>query len=211
MQNLFTPRFISVWLLVVSLPGVLVSPTVLAHCDSMDGPIAADVKSSFAAGDVTPTLKWITQEHEAEMRNLFGKTLAARAQGEAAGEIAELFFLETVVRLHRQGEGEPYTGLKPAGTQAPIVVRSDEALRHGSLEDIEIEITQQIHDGLVARFKRAVETRQHAAESVEAGREYVEAYVVFMHYVERLFDDATGAASAHSEPADLGGGGHHEH
>jgi hypothetical protein len=34
--------------------------------------------------------------------------------------------------------------------------------------------------------------RKHADESVEAGREYVEAYVQYVHYVERLQVDASG-------------------
>ena len=61
-----------------------------------------------------------------------------------------------------------------------------------------------------------MEKRKHAGESVEAGRAYVQAYVPFLHFVERLYADATtpiahGAgeaaheAHAHPEP-----GGHAE-
>jgi hypothetical protein len=39
--------------------------------------------------------------------------------------------------------------------------------------------------------------QKHADESIEAGREYVEAYVVFTHYVERLYNDATAKVEHH--------------
>src|SRR5512139_1528573 len=57
------------------------------HCDSLDGP---DVK---AAG-------------EDEIRAAFERTTAAR-RNPAAREVAELYFFETVVRVHRRGEGAP--------------------------------------------------------------------------------------------------------
>jgi len=37
----------------------------------------------------------------------------------------------------------------------------------------------------------ARERKAHAGESVDAGRAYVAAYVPYLHFVERLYNDAT--------------------
>jgi hypothetical protein len=43
----------------------------------------------------------------------FTKTLAVRKQSKEAKELADMYFFETLVRIHCAGEGAPYTGLKP--------------------------------------------------------------------------------------------------
>jgi len=64
--------------------------------------------------------------------------------------------------------------------------------------------TAQAVEGIRRRFALAAEKRKHAEESVEAGREFVQAYVEYVHYVERLHADATSPAAhepAAGEPA----------
>ena len=90
-----------------------------AHCDSMDGPVVQAARLSLAMGNPAPALAWVRREDEGEIREAFERTLAVRALGGSATELAELWFFETLVRVHRVGEGEPYTGLKPAGTPVP--------------------------------------------------------------------------------------------
>jgi hypothetical protein len=107
-----------------------------------------------------------------------------------------------VVRLHRAGEGAPYTGLKPAGRDlGPAIPAADRALEtsdHRALSDL---LAGAMRDGLAPRFHEAVEARRHAGESVEAGRRYVSAYVKFIHYVEGLYQSAAAVAPVHSEDA----------
>lgn len=80
-------------------------------------------------GDVTPVLKWGDSKHEVEIRELFQKTLAVRALGPEGKDDADMHFMETLVRIHRAGEGAPYMGLKPAGSELdPAVGAADEAL-----------------------------------------------------------------------------------
>jgi hypothetical protein len=101
--------------------------------------------------------------------------------------------------VHREGEGAPYTGLKPKGTAIdPGIAASDRALESGSADSVVKLLTAEIEKGLRQRHMHAAEARERAGESVEKGREYVAAYVEFMHYAERLLLDATSAAS-HSE------------
>jgi hypothetical protein len=94
----------------------LLSPRAFAHCDTMDGPVVLAAKTALDHKDVTPVLKWIKKNDEAEIKAAFAKTLAVRTKGPEARELADQFFFETFVRIHRAGEGAPFTGLKPAGT-----------------------------------------------------------------------------------------------
>ncbi len=111
-------------------------PFVFAHCDTLDGPVVKTARAALEKGDVTPILKWVKKENEAEIEALFRKTLTVRSKGKEAQEIADMYFLETLVRLHRAGEGEPYTGLKPAGVVDPAVAEADRALEAGSAENL---------------------------------------------------------------------------
>ena len=49
-------------------------------------------------------------------------------------DLADMYFFKTLVRLHRGGEGEPCTGLKPAGTDlGPVVPMADKAIAAGDV------------------------------------------------------------------------------
>lgn len=109
----------------------------LAHCDTLDGPVVLAAKAALEKKKITPALKWIQPGHEAELKAAFARTLAVRSQGKEARELADQFFFETLVRLHREGEGAPYTGLKPAGTKPdPAVAAADQALDRGKADEI---------------------------------------------------------------------------
>ena len=170
-----------------------------AHCDTLDGPVVTDAKAALEKGDVTPVLKWVKKAAEDELRTAFLKTLTVRAKGPEAKELADLYFFETLVRLHRAGEGAPYTGLKPAGAVEPIVAASDKALDSGSADGLVNHVGHSVANGIRKRFEGVVEAKKHADESVEAGRAYVAAYVEFVHYVERL-DEVAASAGHHAEP-----------
>ncbi|HOW98687.1 MAG TPA: DUF6448 family protein [Kiritimatiellia bacterium] len=98
-----------------------------AHCDTMKGPVIPEAKAALGKGDVTPVLKWIKEGDEAEIKEAFAKALLVRAKGPEAQELADKSFLETLVRLHRAGEGAPYAGLKDEAV-APIVAMADKAV-----------------------------------------------------------------------------------
>ena len=165
-----------------------------AHCDTLDGPVVKAAKIALEKADVTPVLKWVKKEQEKEIQEAFKKTLSVRTKGPDAKELADMYFFETLVRLHRAGEGAPYTGLKPAGSVDPVVAAADKALEGGSVDDLKKMVTNEASSGISKHFTHAFEKKKHADESVEAGREFVEAYVMFVHYVERLNKDAQGSA-----------------
>lgn len=167
-----------------------------AHCDTLDGPVVMTAKAALEKGDVTPVLKWVKKTDEAEIRELFNKTLIVRGKGKEAKELADRYFFETLVRIHRAGEGAPYTGLKSEPVE-PIIQAADKALDTGSADQLVKHVTEAMAAGIRERFNRVKEAKKHADESVEKGREFVEAYVVFTHYVERLHMDASSAGAHH--------------
>lgn len=182
------------------LAAVLASPPpALAHCDTLDGPVVKDARAALEARDATPILKWVKAEKEAEVREAFQHALAVRALGPEAQTLADRFFFETLVRIHREGEGAPYTGLKPEGTAVdPAIAASDKALEAGGVDPLVGMITARAEQGLRERYARATEAKAHAGESVEKGRAFVAAYVDFMHYAERLLLSAS-TSPAHAE------------
>jgi hypothetical protein len=173
----------------------LVPRAAIAHCDTLDGPVVKDARAALDSKDVIAVLKWVRHDKEGEIREAFQHALGVRALGSEARALADRFFFETLVRVHREGEGAPYTGLKPAGTAVdPGIAASDTALETGSVDPLVQLLTKEVEEGLRHRFAEAAEARKRAAESVEKGRQYVAAYVEFMHYAERLLQDASTAA-----------------
>jgi hypothetical protein len=178
---------------------------VCAHCDTLDGPVIQAAKLALEKGDITPVLKWVKKPQEAELREAFKKTLDVRTKGPEAKELADRYFFETLVRVHRAGEGAPYTGLKPAGAVEPTVAAADKALETGSADELANEIAQAVREGIQKRFAEASERKKHADASVEAGREFVEAYVQYVHYVEGIHNMAAKGAGHHGHAKE------HEH
>lgn len=168
-----------------------------AHCDSLDGPVVGVARVALQKGDVTPVLKWVRPQDEGKIKEAFARTLTVRGLGPDARSLADESFFETLVRIHRQGEGAPYTGLKPAGPAEPGIAMADQALDRGSADALIAAVARVIEHGLRERFARVMETRGHAGDSVTAGREYVAAYVTFVHYVEGLHAVARATASDH--------------
>lgn len=179
-----------------------------AHCDTLDGPVVMTAKAALEKGDMTPVLKWVKKTDEAEIRELFKKTLIVRGKGKEAQELADRYFFETLVRIHRAGEGAPYTGLKSEPAE-PIIQAADKALDSGSADHLVKHVSEAVAAGIRERFNRVKEAKKHADESVEKGRQFVEAYVIFTHYVERLHMDAVAGGEHHGSAKEEKPAEHH--
>ena len=163
------------------LIGILtISPLVYAHCDTLDGPVVMAAKKALEKGDVTPVLKWVKKEQEEEIRTAFKKTMAVRSKSPEAKELADMYFFESLVRIHRASEGAPYTGLS-AGPAEPIIAEADKSLGEGSVDHLVKHVTDAVAKGIRQRFTDTQEKKKHAEESLAAGREFVAAYVEFTH------------------------------
>ena len=181
--------------------GLLAPVSARAHCDTLDGPVVLTARKALETGKVNPVLAWVRPQDEKEIRAAFARTLAVRKAGAEARDLADTWFFETLVRVHRAGEGAPYTGLKPAGQDlGPAVPAADEAIETGSPEAVEKLLVAAVRSGLHERFHE-VQARKPPADDVAAGRAWVEAYVPYVHYVEGVYEAAQGKAGAHAEPA----------
>ena len=180
---------------------LLIMPAkVFGHCDGMDGPVVQAAQRALAKGDVNLVLSWVQATNEAEIRKVFAKTLAVRKLNPEARELADLYFFETLVRIHRAGEGAPYTGLKPAGRDfGPAIPAADKAIEIGAVEPLVKLITSESANGIRERFQKVTAAKMFSAEDVNAGRGYVKAYVEFVHYVEGLHESVQGGGDEHSE------------
>lgn len=205
MRNQMIASLIAVAVTVASLIGLQATPAY-AHCDTLDGPVVATARTALDKGDVTPLLKWVRPEEEGEIKAAFQRTLAVRAKGAEEKELADMYFFETLVRIHRAGEGAPYTGLKPGAAIDPAVALADKALEGGSVDKLVDVLTGAMAKGIRERFAHASENQKHADDSVSAGREFVESYVVFTHYVEGLHGLIKGGAAHHGEGSAAHGG-----
>jgi hypothetical protein len=168
-----------------------------AHCDTLGGPVVSDARQSLAKGDITPLLKWVSAEDERKIRTAFQKTLEVRKLGDQSRELADMYFFETLVRIHRAGEGAPYTGLKPGSAVDPAVALADKALDSGSVDKLVKVLSGAMAKGIREHFQRALMAKKNADKSVADGRKFVESYVMFTHYAEGLHGIIKGGAKHH--------------
>lgn len=187
----------------IMLAAFLAPHTAQAHCDGLDGPIVKAARTALTEGNVNLVLIWVQKDDETVIAHAFEKTLAVRKLNAEARELADLYFFETLVRLHRAGEGAPYTGLKPAGRDlGPAISAGDQALETGNLDPVVKLLSEKIEHGLRDHFKEAVAKKKFDPNDVEAGRAFVKTYVEYIHYVEGLHDAAASAAHGHYPETD---------
>ena len=171
----------------VALIGV--STAASAHCDTLDGPVVAAARKALDTGNVNLVLLWVQKKDDADIRKHFDKTVVVRKAGGAAKELADMYFFETLVRIHRAGEGAGYTGLKP-GPVEPSIAAADKALETGKLQEVAHLISKRTEQGLHRHFDDVMKKKKYNPNDVAAGRAFAGAYVEFTHYVERLYGAA---------------------
>lgn len=167
-----------------------------AHCDALDGPVITEARTALEAGDVTPLLKWVPAEDEAEIRRVFADVRKVRGQNQTTQDIADRHLFATLVKVHRASEGAPFTGIKPSGQIDPGLMAADAALENGQIDRLVANITRKIEDGIRERYQEARDARGRADQSVEEGRDFVADYVSYIHYVEGVHG-AAGAGEGH--------------
>jgi hypothetical protein len=173
----------------------------------MDGPVVKAAQRALETENVNLILPWVPKKAEVELRKAFEKTLRARKLGKEARELADYWFFETAVRLHREGEGAPYTGLKPAGLDwGPVVPRADKAIDKGNPQEVVDFIMHTVEEELQRRFKHAMAKKKYDVNDVGAAREYVQALLGFELYSHHLYENIK-AGVEHGEE----GMGEHKH
>jgi len=156
-----------------------------AHCDTMDGPLIADARKALGQNNVNYVLKWVSSANESEIRDAFNLVMKVKGLSPEAKELSEKYFFEILVRIHRAGEGMPFTGVKPSGT--PIdekVLAADKSIELGNLSPLNGKISKGDMQELIKRFEKVMSLKNFDVNNIEAGREYIEAYVQFFKFAE---------------------------
>jgi hypothetical protein len=159
-----------------------------AHCDTLDGPVVDAARKALDTGNTNLVLVWVQKDDEAEIRNAFQQAYQVRKAGGEAKKLADRYFFETLVRVHRAGEGAPYTGLKSAGTIEPPVAAADKAIATARPQELAKLMSTRVEKGLHGHFAEVMAKKSYDPNDVEAGRGYTAAYVEFTHYAERLYN-----------------------
>lgn len=182
-----------------------------AHCDTLDGPVVQTARKALETGHLNPVLAWVRPQDEAEIKAAFARATAVRKSGAEARNLADTWFFETVVRVHRAAEGAPYTGLKPAGQDlGPAIAAADRSIDSGSPAAVEKLLADAVKAGVHERFAR-LKAQKRPGEDVAAGRAWVQAYVPYVHYAEGVYEAAARGAGAHAEPAPAPAHAHEGH
>ena len=169
-----------------------------AHCDGVDGPVVAAARQALERGDPNLVLIWVRPEDEEAVRLAFRHASEVRRLGSEARELADRYFFETIVRLHRAGEGAPFTGLQPAGRDlGPAIPAADRAVVSGSAAEVSTLLSEELVQGIAARFHELQRRRSFAPADLAAGREYIASYVAFIHYVEGAHAALQSSAEGH--------------
>jgi hypothetical protein len=175
------------------------STPAFAHCDTLDGPVVGAARKALDTGNVNLVLVWVQTKDEPEIRNTFQKAVAVRKAGGQAKDLADTYFFETLVRVHRTGEGAPYTGLKPAGEIEPPIAAADKAIATGQLGPVAKLVADRMEQGLHKNFEAVMSKKGYKPDDVAAGQAFSNAYVEYVHYVERLYDAAETLAPEHAQ------------
>ncbi len=183
-----------------------------AHCDGLDGPVVKAAEKALSENNVNLVLIWVQKEDEPEIKEAFEKTLAVRKLNPEALELADRYFFETLVRVHRMREGAPYTGLKPAGRDlGPAIPAGDKALESGNVDPVLQLLSEKMEHGLRDHFKEATAKKKFDADDLAAGRAFVKSYVEYIHYVEGLYESTISAAHGHYPEAESPAAGVDQH
>lgn len=196
------------------LPAILITLALApmsaeAHCDAADGPVATTAVRALDTGNVNLVLPYAPAEAEAELEAAFEQALAVRGKGPEAKALADRYFMETAVRLHRAGEGAAYTGLQSAGKEfGPAIPAAENALETGKTDELTALMAKHVTHAIAERFEAAVKhsaaTKEPmSADDVAAARERVSAELAFIGYVEGIYLATKGGVHAEGAAAQV--------
>jgi hypothetical protein len=170
------------------------------HCDSVDGPVVGAAREALDREDVEIVLPYVHEAGEPEVREAFDLAVKARAQGAESRQAADRYFFETVVRVHRAGEGAPFTGLKPAGLDVgPVIPLAERAIDQGDATGLAEFLSAAVRDEVTGRLAEVTKLKAHAGEGVAAARRYVSAMLGLEVWAHKLYGAVHAAAHEGAE------------
>lgn len=194
MLNKFSIKLVTAMFILLSF----LTTSVSGHCDSVEGPVVKAAKEAINSGNINHVLIWVSADNEAEIQQMFSKVVEVRNLSEKVRELADSYFFETVVRVHRMGEGVGYTGLKDEEFKPEEGIEvADLAIENNSIEDILSHVDKSEHAKVEHYFTELQSKKNYDLNNINAGREYVESYVHFIHYIENLYSGQTDIHNSH--------------
>lgn len=166
----------------------LMSENTYAHCDGIKGPVVTSARKALETGNVNYALIWVSKGNEEAIKDLFNKAAEVRKLGADARELSDMYFFETLVRLHRNGEGEVYEGLKMTDEGVPAVIHAaDMAIETGNKgELLSFFKKSQDRKEIENKLQEVLSKKQFDINDIQAGRSYVKSYTEFIHYAAGL-------------------------
>src|SRR5687767_8525508 len=182
----------------------IISLHALGHCDTRNGPVVMAARESLKTGNINYVLVWVAKKDEAEVKEAFRQTMEIRKLNPTLKKWADNYFFETVVRIHRLGEGEPYTGIKDAMVPEKTILAVDSALESQAVEQILQLLQSSLQKSLKDKFYAVLVKKHYDPNNVEAGRVYIEKYIDLLHYVENVYG-VLNAGGLHKPSNELNG------
>lgn len=179
---------------------LFVSPSrISAHCDTLDGPVVSAARRALDTENANYVLIWVKPESE-EIRKALKRARKKRAQARSKEEKdkADMKFFETLVKVHREGEGTAYEGIKPAGSVEPEIALADKAIKSGKLDKVLVNISSDKSKEIIRHlFHKLNKRAKYEVDDLVSGRKFIESYVQFIHSVERAIKDLEVSEEAH--------------
>ncbi len=155
----------------------------------MDGPIVLAAKKAIKHQNVNYVLIWVDPESELELKNVYNLIMKVRGLGEEAKILADKYFFESLVRLHRNGEGIPYTGIKPSGSPTDErILAADRCIETGDPSLLHDLVPKMKFRNFKNYYDTVMNLKNYDVNNIHQGRRYVEAYVQFFHFAEDMND-----------------------
>lgn len=183
-QNIGKNLFLLLLIFTLFFAGI---QTASAHCDRENGPVAVAAKNALKTRDIGKILIWVGEDQEQELHKKFQESLEVYKNGGKSAELAEKYFMETAVRLHRAAEGMPFEGLKPSSPNPPDIESAEKALKTGNFEPVKDLLCQKLEEEALKWFRETRMTAENKNDSIDAGRAWVNNYVKYITYIHTLY------------------------
>jgi hypothetical protein len=168
------------------------SPRAAAERDLADEIVAQAARDALRTGDFTPIVIWVQKPQEQALHAAFRQTQAVRVLNREARELADEYFVDVAVRLHREAERDLFDG--------PARRAATRALAEHDGEIVVDVIVDRMRANLRARLRDVAQRRDFARGDVAGGRAYVASYTAFLRYAAALYAAATAPLPRIEEP-----------
>ena len=156
-----------------------------------------DAQKALNKDKVEIAFKWVKKDREPEIAEAFNRAVKERKANPTTREATDKIFFETLGRVHCEGENFPFLGKSPSGSKVhPVRQAIDRSLSTDEADDLTKMINEEVSKGIHDRFDKVRQFESGQEDNVDAARQYVDAYVDYVDYVEKVHQDAIEGRNA---------------